>query len=222
MRNRDHEDVENMVRRFRLIDGEFRRLAVTYPNTVVINRDSKEFHERQGLVDIITLAGLPMFPEIPYQREPSVRGSARSAFRLAPSAGMAESIPVSVQPLSQRMEVLAALEPSPFPFISLYLNLTPDQNGREGSSTSSSRRCLTNAPRRFRRSRRSARASTSDAEADPANTSRPRTTRRHRGWRSSRAPARTSSRRFLLDSAGRRALAVHRLGAASLPAGAAR
>ena len=69
-RNRDHEDVENMVRRFRLIDGEFRRLAVSYPNTVVINRDSKEFHERQGLVDIITMAGLPMFPEIPYQREP--------------------------------------------------------------------------------------------------------------------------------------------------------
>ena len=34
---------------------------VAYPNTVVINRDSKEFHERQGLVDIITLAGLPMF-----------------------------------------------------------------------------------------------------------------------------------------------------------------
>lgn len=69
-RNRDHEEVENMVRRFRLIDGEFRRLAVTYPNTVVINRDSKEFHERQGLVDIITMAGLPMFPEISYQREP--------------------------------------------------------------------------------------------------------------------------------------------------------
>jgi deoxyadenosine/deoxycytidine kinase len=68
LRNRDHEDVENMVRRFRLIDGEFRRLAVSYPNTVVINRDSKEFHERQGLVDIITLAGLPMFPEIPYNR----------------------------------------------------------------------------------------------------------------------------------------------------------
>ena len=68
MRNRDHEDVENMVRRFRLIDGEFRRLAVAQPNTVVINRDSKEFHERQGLVDIITLAGLPMFAEIPYQR----------------------------------------------------------------------------------------------------------------------------------------------------------
>ena len=67
-RNREHEDVENMVRRFRLIDGEFRRLAGTYPNTVVIDRDSKEFHERQGLVDIITLAGLPMFREIPYAR----------------------------------------------------------------------------------------------------------------------------------------------------------
>src|SRR5688500_17641360 len=44
---------------------------------------------------------------------------------------MAESTPVSVQSLSQRMEVLAALEPSPFPFISLYLSLTPNQNGRE-------------------------------------------------------------------------------------------
>ena len=68
LRNREHEDVENMVRRFRLIDGEFRRLAATYPNTVVIDRDSKEFHERQGLVDIINLAGLPMFREIPYMR----------------------------------------------------------------------------------------------------------------------------------------------------------
>jgi peptide subunit release factor 1 (eRF1) len=44
---------------------------------------------------------------------------------------MAESIPLSVQPLSQRMEMLAALEPSPFPVISLYLSLTPNQNGRE-------------------------------------------------------------------------------------------
>ena len=42
--------------------------AVSYPNTVVINRDSKEFHERQGLVDIIAMAGLPMFSEIPYDR----------------------------------------------------------------------------------------------------------------------------------------------------------
>jgi nicotinamide riboside kinase len=68
MRNRDHEEVENMVRRFRLIDGEFRRLAPRYPNTIVIDRDSKEFHERAGLVDIIRAAGLPMFEEIPYRR----------------------------------------------------------------------------------------------------------------------------------------------------------
>jgi peptide subunit release factor 1 (eRF1) len=44
---------------------------------------------------------------------------------------MAEPMPVSVQPLSQRMEMLAALEPSPFPVISLYLSLTPNQVGRE-------------------------------------------------------------------------------------------
>jgi peptide subunit release factor 1 (eRF1) len=44
---------------------------------------------------------------------------------------MAESTPTSVQPLSQRKETLAALEPSPFPVISLYLSLTPNQNGRE-------------------------------------------------------------------------------------------
>ena len=68
LRNRDHESVENMVRRFRLIDGEFRRLAPQYPNTVVINRDNKEFHERSGLLHIIKTAGLPMFPEIPYRR----------------------------------------------------------------------------------------------------------------------------------------------------------
>ena len=68
MRNRDHEEVENMVRRFRLIDGEFRRLAPLYPNTIVIDRDSKEFHERAGLLDIIRAARLPMFEEIPYRR----------------------------------------------------------------------------------------------------------------------------------------------------------
>lgn len=68
MRNREHEEVENMVRRFRLIDAEFRRLAPDYPNTIVIDRDSKEFHERSGLLDIIKAAGLPMFTEIPYSR----------------------------------------------------------------------------------------------------------------------------------------------------------
>jgi deoxyadenosine/deoxycytidine kinase len=68
LRNRPHESAENMVRRFRLIDGEFRRLASKYSHTIVIDRDSKEFHERRGLVDIIRMAGLPMFCEIPYRR----------------------------------------------------------------------------------------------------------------------------------------------------------
>jgi deoxyadenosine/deoxycytidine kinase len=66
-RNRPHEGAENMVRRFRLIDAEFRRLAPIYPNTVVIDRDGKEFHDRAGLLDIIRLAGLPAFDEIPYR-----------------------------------------------------------------------------------------------------------------------------------------------------------
>jgi hypothetical protein len=56
-----------MVRRFRLIDAAFRRLAPLYPDTVVIDRDNKEFHDRSGLLDIIRLAGLPPFPEIPYR-----------------------------------------------------------------------------------------------------------------------------------------------------------
>jgi deoxyadenosine/deoxycytidine kinase len=68
LRNRPHEDVENMVRRFRLIDDEFRRLAPLHPNTIVIDRDHKEFHEREGLLDIISAADLPMFEEIPYTR----------------------------------------------------------------------------------------------------------------------------------------------------------
>lgn len=68
LRNRDHEGVENMVRRFRLIDAEFRRLAPEYPNTILIDRDSKEFHERSGLLEIIHIAGLPMFEEISYYR----------------------------------------------------------------------------------------------------------------------------------------------------------
>ena len=69
LRNRPFEDVENMVRRFRLIDDEFRRLAPRFPNTIVIDRDSKEFHDRDGLVSIIQAAGLPMFKEIPYEPE---------------------------------------------------------------------------------------------------------------------------------------------------------
>jgi deoxyadenosine/deoxycytidine kinase len=68
LRNRPHETAENMVRRFRLIDAEFRRLAPLYSNTVVIDRDGKEFHERGGLLEIIEAAHLPPFVEIPYER----------------------------------------------------------------------------------------------------------------------------------------------------------
>jgi deoxyadenosine/deoxycytidine kinase len=77
LRNRPHEGAENMVRRFRLIDGEFRRLAPMYPNTFVINRDCMEFHERAGLKEIIDVAGLPMFQEIPYERLDRYDGGAR-------------------------------------------------------------------------------------------------------------------------------------------------
>jgi deoxyadenosine/deoxycytidine kinase len=68
LRNRAHEDVVNMVRRFRLIDGEFRRLAPGYPNTVVINRDRMEFHDRNSLKAVVEAAALPEFREIPYRR----------------------------------------------------------------------------------------------------------------------------------------------------------
>ena len=57
-----------MVRRFRLIDAAFRRLAPHYANTIVIDRDGKEFHERAGLIEVINAAGLPMYQEVPYQR----------------------------------------------------------------------------------------------------------------------------------------------------------
>jgi deoxyadenosine/deoxycytidine kinase len=69
LRNRPHETAENMVRRFRLIDAEFRRLAPIYPNTIVIDRDGIEFHERAGLQSIITAARLPPFVEIPYEQQ---------------------------------------------------------------------------------------------------------------------------------------------------------
>ena len=68
MRNRSHEGVENMVRRFQLIDDEFRRLAPLDPTAVLIDRDGREFHERFDLLEIIRMAGLPMFTEIPYMQ----------------------------------------------------------------------------------------------------------------------------------------------------------
>lgn len=67
LRARPYERAEEMVRRFRLIDAEFRRLAPRYPNTIVINRDQREFHDRDGLRHIIEVAGLPPFPEVPYR-----------------------------------------------------------------------------------------------------------------------------------------------------------
>ncbi|MGE3957819.1 MAG: hypothetical protein AB7H96_13950 [Vicinamibacterales bacterium] len=67
LRNRPHELAENMVRRFRLIDAEFRRLAATERNAVIIDRDGMEFHERSGLDAIVAAAGLPPYPEIPYR-----------------------------------------------------------------------------------------------------------------------------------------------------------
>jgi deoxyadenosine/deoxycytidine kinase len=68
LRARPHETAEQMVERFRLIDAEFRRLAPTYPGTVLIDRDGKEFHDRAGLDEIIRLAGLPPYRDVPYRR----------------------------------------------------------------------------------------------------------------------------------------------------------
>ena len=53
---------------------------------------------------------------------------------------MAETIPVSVQSLSQRLEILAAAEPSPFPVVSLYLDLSAVNNGHENSRRSYGKR----------------------------------------------------------------------------------
>ena len=70
LRNRPHEMADNMVRRFRLIDAEFRRLAAHEPHAVVIDRDGLEFHERDGLDAIIRAARLPAYREIPYRDLP--------------------------------------------------------------------------------------------------------------------------------------------------------
>lgn len=67
LRNRPHEEVEYMVGRFRLIDSEFRRLAPRYRNTVLIDRDGIEFHDRDGLLGIVRAASLPPFAEIAYE-----------------------------------------------------------------------------------------------------------------------------------------------------------
>lgn len=68
LRRRSYEQVENMVRRFRLIDAEFRRLAKLERNTILLDRDGIEFHDRDGLLTVIEAAGLPPFEEIPYRQ----------------------------------------------------------------------------------------------------------------------------------------------------------
>lgn len=67
-RHRAYEQVENMVRRFRLIDAEFRRLAPAYDNAVLLDRDGIEFHERAGLESVIRAARLPPFEDVPYRQ----------------------------------------------------------------------------------------------------------------------------------------------------------
>lgn len=67
LRRRPHENVEHMVDRFRLIDAEFRRLAPRYANTVLIDRDGREFHDRAGLESVVIDAGLPPFRPVAYE-----------------------------------------------------------------------------------------------------------------------------------------------------------
>lgn len=50
---------------------------------------------------------------------------------LANSSGMAKTSPVLDTPWRERLEKLAAFEPQNVPVVSLYLNLTPDQRGRD-------------------------------------------------------------------------------------------
>lgn len=67
-RHRSYEQLDNMVRRFRLIDAEFRRLATGDSGSILLDRDGIEFHERDGLVRVIDAAELPRFIEIPYRK----------------------------------------------------------------------------------------------------------------------------------------------------------
>lgn len=67
-RHRPHESVEQMVARFRMIDGEFRRLAATDPTAVLLDRDGMEFHDRASLDRIIAQAGLPAYRDVPYRQ----------------------------------------------------------------------------------------------------------------------------------------------------------
>src|SRR4029079_15156024 len=50
LRNRPHEEVEYMVGRFRLIDGEFRRLSPRYRNNALIDRDGIALQDHAHLL----------------------------------------------------------------------------------------------------------------------------------------------------------------------------
>src|SRR4029079_9367602 len=54
---------------------------------------------------------------------------------LAPMAGMANPSPALDPPLRDRLAKLAAFEPQGAPVLSLYLNLTPDDRGRDNYDT---------------------------------------------------------------------------------------
>ena len=89
LRQRPHESAEEIVRRFRLIDAEFRRLAPQCPGAVVIDRDGREFHDREGLRYIIDTVGLPPFTEIPYQDGALRVGPVARSISLNPPASTA-------------------------------------------------------------------------------------------------------------------------------------
>jgi peptide subunit release factor 1 (eRF1) len=55
--------------------------------------------------------------------------------QLAQRGGMARTSPAVDTSLREQLEKLAALEPQPAPVLSLYLNLTPDQHGRDNYET---------------------------------------------------------------------------------------
>ena len=208
-----------MVRRFRLIDGEFRRLAPLYPNTVVIDRDSKEFHERQGLVDIITLAGLPMFRRsgsLTNERPVGVPRHLHVALQLAPRA-MAESIPCvratfeSADGNSGRAGTQSVSIHQPVP----QLDAEPERP--RGPSPVRPQGVRAIARKGSRRSHRSAKASTRTPSAS-ANTSNRRSHPSAQGLAIFASSGSEFFEAIPARGAVRRSLAVHRLGAAPLPA----
>jgi hypothetical protein len=112
LRGRPHEEAERTVERFRLIDAEFRRLAPRYANTVVIDRDGKEFHERSSLDEIIRLAGLPRIARFLTARWTATRGasgSGRSARRRGSTPPAAEATLAAAPGASRAVRVVTGV-----------------------------------------------------------------------------------------------------------------